>query len=36
VGIFRNPPVILKSGDILEAGIDGIGVIRNQLARDRG
>jgi 2-keto-4-pentenoate hydratase/2-oxohepta-3-ene-1,7-dioic acid hydratase in catechol pathway len=36
VGIFRKPPVLLKSGDVMEAGIDGIGTIQNKCVRDRG
>ena len=29
VGFARKPPVFLKSGDVLEAEIGGIGVLRN-------
>ncbi|KAJ8396922.1 hypothetical protein AAFF_G00012450 [Aldrovandia affinis] len=29
VGVFRNPPVFLKKGDVVECEIDEIGVIRN-------
>ncbi len=29
VGFRRKPPVFLRAGDIVEVGIDGIGVIRN-------
>ncbi|MBN3294974.1 FAHD2 protein, partial [Amia calva] len=29
VGVFRNPPVFLKSGDVVECEVDEIGVIRN-------
>lgn len=31
VGISRNPPVILKSGNIVECTIEGIGTIRNRV-----
>ncbi|XP_035235129.1 fumarylacetoacetate hydrolase domain-containing protein 2A [Anguilla anguilla] len=29
VGVFRNPPVFLKKGDVVECEIDEIGLIRN-------
>ncbi|MBF0223835.1 MAG: fumarylacetoacetate hydrolase family protein [Desulfobacterales bacterium] len=29
VGIFRNPPILLKSGDIVECEVEKIGIIRN-------
>ncbi|NDD26951.1 MAG: FAA hydrolase family protein [Proteobacteria bacterium] len=29
VGVFRNPPVFLTEGDVMEASIDGLGVLRN-------
>lgn len=29
VGVFRTPPVFLKAGDVVEADIDGIGMLRN-------
>jgi len=29
VGIFRNPPVVLKPGDVVECTVEGIGTIRN-------
>jgi 2,4-diketo-3-deoxy-L-fuconate hydrolase len=28
VGLGLNPPVYLKSGDVIELGIDGLGVAR--------
>ena len=31
VGIFRNPPVTLKPGDVVECSISGIGTIRNRV-----
>jgi 2-keto-4-pentenoate hydratase/2-oxohepta-3-ene-1,7-dioic acid hydratase in catechol pathway len=31
VGNARKPPVFLKEGDIVEAGVDGIGVLRNRV-----
>ncbi len=32
VGGFRNPPVFLKSGDVVRASIDGIGTLENEVA----
>lgn len=32
VGFARQPPVFLKDGDVLEAEIEGIGVLRNSVA----
>jgi 2-keto-4-pentenoate hydratase/2-oxohepta-3-ene-1,7-dioic acid hydratase in catechol pathway len=32
VGAFRNPPVFLKAGDVIEVEIQGIGVLRNPVA----
>uniref|UniRef100_A0A3B3R8V9 Fumarylacetoacetate hydrolase domain containing 2A n=1 Tax=Paramormyrops kingsleyae TaxID=1676925 RepID=A0A3B3R8V9_9TELE len=29
VGVFKNPPIFLKKGDVVECEIDDIGVIRN-------
>ncbi|MDX1708111.1 MAG: fumarylacetoacetate hydrolase family protein [Desulfobacterales bacterium] len=29
VGIFRDPPVLLKAGDVVECEVEGIGAIRN-------
>jgi 2,4-diketo-3-deoxy-L-fuconate hydrolase len=29
VGIFRDPPIVLKPGDIVECRVDGIGAIVN-------
>jgi acylpyruvate hydrolase len=31
VGVFRDPPVFLKSGDLVEATIEGIGVLQNSV-----
>lgn len=31
VGMFRDPPALLNRGDIIEVGIDGIGVLRNHV-----
>ncbi|MHC4766570.1 MAG: fumarylacetoacetate hydrolase family protein, partial [Planctomycetota bacterium] len=31
VGVFRDPPLFLKPGDVMEAEIQGIGVLRNTL-----
>lgn len=32
VGVFRKPPVFLKSGDVMEVDIEGLGVLRNTVA----
>ncbi len=29
VGVFRNPPVLMKEGDVYEVEIEGLGVLRN-------
>jgi 2-keto-4-pentenoate hydratase/2-oxohepta-3-ene-1,7-dioic acid hydratase in catechol pathway len=29
VGVFRNPPIFLKPGDIVEVEIEKLGVLRN-------
>ncbi len=31
VGVFRNPPIFLKAGDIVEVEIKGLGTLRNPL-----
>ncbi|MGD9417266.1 MAG: fumarylacetoacetate hydrolase family protein, partial [Desulfobacterales bacterium] len=31
VGIFRDPPVLLKAGDVVECEVEGIGCIRNSI-----
>lgn len=31
VGVFRTPPVFLKSGDVIEVSIKGIGTLRNSV-----
>jgi len=31
VGLGRTPPEYLKDGDVMEAEIEGVGTIRNQL-----
>jgi 2-keto-4-pentenoate hydratase/2-oxohepta-3-ene-1,7-dioic acid hydratase in catechol pathway len=31
VGVFRNPPVFLKSGDVMEVDIAGLGVLKNHV-----
>lgn len=31
VGIFRDPPVMLKPGDVVECSISEIGTIRNRV-----
>jgi 2-keto-4-pentenoate hydratase/2-oxohepta-3-ene-1,7-dioic acid hydratase in catechol pathway len=34
VGAFRNPPLWMKPGDVVEVEIDGIGVLRNRVAEE--
>jgi 2,4-diketo-3-deoxy-L-fuconate hydrolase len=34
VGIFRNPPVVLQEGDVVECWIEGIGAIKNRFVRE--
>ncbi len=29
VGVFRDPPVLLKAGDVFEVEVEGLGVLRN-------
>jgi 2-keto-4-pentenoate hydratase/2-oxohepta-3-ene-1,7-dioic acid hydratase in catechol pathway len=36
VGVFRNPPVFLKAGDIVEVEIEQLGVLRNPVLGGRG
>ena len=31
VGVFRKPPVFLKTGDVMEVDIEGLGVLRNEV-----
>jgi len=31
VGVFRKPPVFLKSGDVTEVEIEGLGILRNHV-----
>jgi 2-keto-4-pentenoate hydratase/2-oxohepta-3-ene-1,7-dioic acid hydratase in catechol pathway len=33
VGVFRDPPVFLKPGDVVEVEIEGIGTLRNPVSR---
>lgn len=35
VGILRDPPVLLKPGDIVHAGVEGVGTLQNRVTRDR-
>jgi acylpyruvate hydrolase len=35
VGVFREPKVALRPGDVVEVEIEGIGVLRNQVTADR-
>jgi len=30
VGRFRNPPIFLGDGDVVEVEVEGIGVLKNQ------
>ncbi len=32
VGVFRDPPIFLKSGDTLEVAIEGLGTLRNTVS----
>jgi 2-keto-4-pentenoate hydratase/2-oxohepta-3-ene-1,7-dioic acid hydratase in catechol pathway len=32
VGVFREPKIALKSGDVVEIEIEGIGVLRNEVS----
>ncbi|MDW8122488.1 MAG: fumarylacetoacetate hydrolase family protein, partial [Armatimonadota bacterium] len=36
VGVFRKPPVLLKPGDLVETGVEGIGVLKNPVVADSG
>lgn len=36
VGIFRDPPVVLHPGDVVECTIEKIGTIRNRLVETIG
>lgn len=31
VGVFRNPPVLLKAGDVFEVTVEGLGTLRNPI-----
>ena len=33
VGVFRKPPVFLKAGDVMEVGIERLGVLRNHIVQ---
>jgi 2-keto-4-pentenoate hydratase/2-oxohepta-3-ene-1,7-dioic acid hydratase in catechol pathway len=33
VGIFRDPPVLLKAGDLVECEVEGVGTIRNTVKK---
>jgi 2-keto-4-pentenoate hydratase/2-oxohepta-3-ene-1,7-dioic acid hydratase in catechol pathway len=35
VGVARKPPVFLKSGDVMEVEIEGLGVLRNPVIAER-
>ena len=34
VGLFREPPVFLQRGDVVEVEISGIGKLRNPVVRE--
>jgi 2-keto-4-pentenoate hydratase/2-oxohepta-3-ene-1,7-dioic acid hydratase in catechol pathway len=36
VGAFRQPPIFLKPGDVVEVEIDRLGVLRNQVVAAGG
>ena len=36
VGIFRDPPVLLKAGDVFEVTIEGLGTLRNPVVGAEG
>ncbi len=36
VGIFRNPPALLKAGDVYEVTIEGLGTLRNPVVAGEG
>jgi 2-keto-4-pentenoate hydratase/2-oxohepta-3-ene-1,7-dioic acid hydratase in catechol pathway len=31
VGVFRDPPVLLKAGDVYEVEVEGLGTLRNRV-----
>ncbi len=33
VGVFREPPTFLQDGDLMEVHLEGVGVLRNRVAR---
>ena len=35
VGVYMNPPVFLKDGDVVEISIDGVGVLWNRVSAQR-
>jgi 2-keto-4-pentenoate hydratase/2-oxohepta-3-ene-1,7-dioic acid hydratase in catechol pathway len=35
VGVFRDPKITMKDGDVVEIEIDGIGVLRNEVRAER-
>ncbi|MFH1843182.1 MAG: fumarylacetoacetate hydrolase family protein [bacterium] len=34
MGVFRDPPVFLRPGDVVEVAIEGIGTITNPVIAD--
>jgi 2-keto-4-pentenoate hydratase/2-oxohepta-3-ene-1,7-dioic acid hydratase in catechol pathway len=35
-GVSFNPPIWLKPGDVLEVGVEGVGMLRNEIADETG
>lgn len=35
VGVFRDPPVLLKAGDVYEVEIEGLGLLRNPVVTEK-
>jgi 2-keto-4-pentenoate hydratase/2-oxohepta-3-ene-1,7-dioic acid hydratase in catechol pathway len=35
VGVYRDPPISMQDGDVVEVEIDGIGVLRNPVAAEK-
>ena len=34
VGFKRNPPVLMKDGDVVEVEVEGVGTLRNSVMRE--
>jgi 2-keto-4-pentenoate hydratase/2-oxohepta-3-ene-1,7-dioic acid hydratase in catechol pathway len=35
VGLRRDPPVFMKDGDVVEVELEGVGVLRNPVVKER-